>query len=127
SSFMSATFRLHLASFSLTSGNGADSPDFVRIEISIDNGVSYSQELTVVGGSTTTSNNKWDFSAIGEASTVYDGDNNATSIISFPGVNGKANLQISGIPNASNIRIRITMQNDQLNELWVIDDAEMYG
>lgn len=127
SSFTSATFRLHLASFSLTNGNGADSPDFVSIAISIDNGVSYSQELTVFGGSTTTSNNKWDFSALGEASTVYDGDNVATSIVSFTGVNGKANVQISGIPNASNIRIKILIHNDQTSELWVIDDAEIYG
>ncbi len=123
SSYFSATASFHLASFSGTSGNGADLGDTVFISISTDGGVSFSDEILIQGNS----NRRWDFNATGTANSNYDGDNSATVFTSPNGSTGIANVTISGIPNASNLVIKIIMLNNSANELWVIDDVEIYG
>lgn len=123
SSNSSATVSFFLASFAGTSGNGADSNDNVSVEISVDNGSSFSEEILISG----TGNAKWDFDATGTAIIVYDGDDIPTAFTSSNGSAGIATVQISGITNATDIIIRITMTNNSGNELWVIDDVKIEG
>lgn len=123
SSYFSASVRLHLASFSATSGNGADLSDTVIVSVSIDGGSTFSDEILIRGNS----NRRWDFNATGTANISYDGDNNATVFTSPNGNTGISNVEISGIPNANNVVVKIRMLNNSLNELWLIDDVEIYG
>lgn len=124
SSAVDATFRLRLASFAGSSGNGADPTDTVIISVSTDGGSTYSDELLVKGNSI---NRRWDFSASGSATTGYTGTNTAVEFASPGGASGISSLEITGIPNAANLYIKVEMLNNSNNETWVIDDAEIWG
>lgn len=124
SSAASATFKLRLASFSKNSGNGADNGDTVTISISTNGGFTYSEELLVKGAS---ANMKWGFDATGSATTSYSGSDTAVEFASSSGTNGISYLEITGIPNVSNLQIKVELLNDHSNEIWVIDDAEVWG
>ncbi len=123
SAYFSATVKLHLASFSTTSGNGADGTDTVVVSISTDGGTTFSDEIRITGSS----NRKWDFNASGVATVAYDGDNVFTSFTSPNGATGIANLEVTGVPNSANIVVKVTMLNNNVAELWVIDDVEVFG
>ncbi len=123
SGYSSATVNLHLASFSGTSGNGADNGDTVIVAISTDGGTTFSEEIRITGNS----NRRWDFNASGVATVAYDGDNVFSTFVSPSGATGITNVEITGIPNAVNVMIKITMLNNNANELWVIDDVEIFG
>jgi len=124
SSAASATFKLRLASFSLTPGNGANANDTVTISISTDGGTTYSEELLVKGAS---GNMRWGFDATGSATTSYSGTDTAVEFASSSGTNGISYLEITEIPNVSNLQIKVELHNNHSNEIWVIDDAEVWG
>ncbi len=123
-------FSVRLASFSGTTGNGADVSDYVTVSVSTDGGSSYSEELTVTGASA--ANARWSFtSGTGEAASVYDGNNSATSFApSGSGdrtTDGYSTLRITGLPSSSTLRIKIEARNNSSNEFWVLDDAKLIG
>jgi predicted extracellular nuclease/endonuclease I len=123
-------FSVRLASFSATSGNGAETSDYVKVFVSTDGGSNYSEELTVTGASA--SNARWSFtSGTGEASTVYDGDNTTTTFAPTGGgartTDGYSTLKVTGLPNSSTLRIKLEILNNSNNELWVLDDAILIG
>ena len=122
----SATFRLRLAAFSTTAGNGMDEGDYVIISIST-TGVSgsFSKELEIIGGVNIDSNNKWGFNSSGIAATIYDNDDSPTSYIADS--TGITYLEITGIPNSPNIAFKVEMRKNVTNEIWVIDNAEIWG
>lgn len=124
SSAASATFKLRLASFSVNNANGADDGDTVTISISTDGGSTYSEELLVKGKNY---NMRWGFDATGIATTSYSGTGTVVEFASSSGTDGISYLEITGIPNASDLRIKVVMTNDHSNEIWVIDDAEVWG
>lgn len=132
SSNTDATFKLRLAGFSFSAGNGMDNTDTVLVSIST-TGVSgtFSDELIIVGGSNSASNNTWGFTASRLAATNFDGNNIPLSMVAGTGNNsstgGISYLEINGIPNTSNLAIKITLLNNKANELWVIDDAQVIG
>lgn len=132
SSSVSGTFKIRLAGFSMNvTGNGMDATDTVIVSISTDSGANFSEEIIVKGGNNNSSNNKWDFDAQRVVTVTYDGNDNPTSFTSGGGNNstngGIAKLEITGIPNTETLVIRIDMKNTDRNELWVIDDAEIWG
>lgn len=111
-----------LASFSGSSGNGADGADKVEVLVSTDNST-WSSELSVKGKS----NAKWGFSGTGIASGVYDGDNNATvyepvSGGNLSGMNAYSKVVLSNLPVSPTLYIQIRMQNNSGNETWCIDN-----
>lgn len=125
SAYNSATFKLHLASFSSTATNGADATDDVYISVSTNNGVTFSNEIRITGNY----NTRYDFNATGVATVAYDG-NNIPLIATSPGgdtTEGIAKIEITGIPNATNLWFKVIMKNNLATELWVIDDVEVYG
>ncbi|MCH9659375.1 MAG: hypothetical protein K0U54_00540 [Bacteroidetes bacterium] len=124
SAYSDASVFLKLASFSKTSGNGADGSDYVDIYISLDGGVTFSLEMTVDSGGP---NRRWDYDATGNATHTYDGDNVTTTFSSTSGGTGISTLEINGIPNSANLLVGIIMENTDGNEIWIIDDVEVYG
>ncbi|WP_053970960.1 choice-of-anchor D domain-containing protein [Mangrovimonas sp. ST2L15] len=128
SSYSNIYFTCRLASFSATSGNGADGSDEVYFEISEDNGVTWSQEIEVQGNN----NAIWSFdTGTGTSLTTYDGDNNATIYTPSGGgyrtTDGYSTIVIDGLPNSNELRVRIIMTNNSANEYWIVDDAEIIG
>ncbi|MEQ3662026.1 MAG: choice-of-anchor D domain-containing protein, partial [Flavobacterium sp.] len=123
---ITATFKL--ASFSIGStGNGADGADAVTVEISPDGGASWFSTVRVLGNS----NAYWDYAATGNATTAYDG--NVTPVDFAPAgggsrtTDGFSNVEITGLPSVSNLRVRITLFNNSANERWLIDDFKVQG
>ena len=122
---------LNLATFSIGStSNGADALDNVTVAISLNNGGSWSNELQITGAST--NNSYWGYntgSAV--ASTTYDGDN-ASTVFSPTGsgnrtTDGYSELMVTIPDNATQVRVRVTMLNNNSNEVWVIDDITIAG
>lgn len=121
--YTSATLKFRLASFSINSpGNGADNGDYVDIYISDDNGATFSYELEITGNN----NSRYDFSSTGAYSLIYDGDNTAT-IVSSSNATAYSTIEITGLPATANLVVGIVMRNNDVNELWVIDNVEIYG
>lgn len=127
-----ATFRLRLAGFSKSEGNGMDSTDTVIISVST-TGTSgtFTKQLRIEGGDDLNSNNQWGFTAVRAVTTAWDTDDTPTSFTSgagdHPTTGGISFLEITGIPNSPTLAIKIEMLNDKENEIWVIDDAEIWG
>jgi hypothetical protein len=121
SSFTGVQMAIRLASFSIAStGNGADASDIVTVEVSPNGGSNYFSTVRVLGNS----NSNWAYSSSGNASTAYDGD---ATPVSFNATTGYGTITITGIPSANNVRIRITLLNDNAAERWVIDDFKVTG
>lgn len=132
SSYSNIGFSVRLASFSGTSGNGAELSDYVKISVSTDNGTTYSDELTVTGAANGFNNARWSFdSGTGIASVAYDG-NDATTTFTPAGsgartTDGYSTINVTGIPSSANLKIKIDLKNGGGNEIWVIDDAKITG
>ena len=117
-----------LASFSTGStGNGAEATDYAQIDISPDGGSTWYSQIRVTGNS----NACWSFSGgTAIASRAYS----TTAFSTFAPAGGAtrtsdgySTVEVSGLPQVSNLRIRITMLNDAANERWVIDDVVVEG
>ncbi len=114
---------LHLAGMSVDSSNGIDFNDTLKVAISVDNGINYSDELFVTGKN---NNQHWGFGANGSAYINYDGDNNPDAFPSLSGNLGISTLIIDNI-NVSQIKIKITLINNNPQERWVVDDLILSG
>lgn len=125
SSFNSARFQIRLASFSMNDTNGADVADTVFIAVSTNGGFSYSNEIRVTGNN----NSRYDFNSSGIATVAYDGNNVPLVAGSLSGdrTDGIAKIEITGIPNATDLMFKVSLFNNHVNEIWVIDDAEVFG
>lgn len=128
SAYTGVNLSFRLASFALTSGNGADGADNVQVEISTDGGATWSNEIQINGNN----NAKWSFaSGTGVAAAAYDGDNNPTNFApaggGFVTTDGYSTVSVNGLPAVATLRVRITLDNNSGNELWVIDDVEIEG
>lgn len=129
SSYTNIVLTFRLASFSISStANGADGPDYVRVEISPDGGTTYFNTLEVIGNS----NAFWAYSTgTGNASTNYDGNSSTVTFAPSAGGNrttdGYSTVTISNLPNSANVKIKITMLNNSANERWTIDDVRITG
>lgn len=126
--YSSITTTFKLASFSIGStGNGADGADDVTVEISPDGGTSWFSTVVVSGNS----NAQWAYSASGNATTAYDGNITPVGFSPAAGGNrttdGYSNVEITGLPSVSNLRVRITLFNNSANERWLVDDFKIQG
>lgn len=125
--YTGVSMSVRLAAFSINSTNGVDTGDIVTIEVSPNGGTNWYSTLRVLGNS----NAFWAYSATGNASTSYDG--NATPLDFQPSgggsrtADGYSTLTITGLPSVTNLRFRITLLNNDVNEIWVIDDFKVQG
>lgn len=126
SSAINPQLTFKLASFSISStGNGADGGDSVTVAISPDGGATWYQTLKIVGNL----NARWAFDATGEATTSYDGNTSpvATTASSGTSTSGPSNITITNLPSNANVRVSISMKNNDASELWLIDDFKVSG
>jgi hypothetical protein len=127
--YSSINLSFRLASFSIGSiTNGADVGEIVTVEVSPDGGTNYYSTARVLGRADAC----WSFAGgTGIATTAYDG--NATPV-NFQPTNGGLNttegystVNVTNLPETSNLRVRITLLNNANPELWVIDDFKVLG
>jgi hypothetical protein len=116
-----------LASFSIGSTtNGADATDIVKVEISTDDGTSWTEILQVKGYS----NAYWSYSG-GTGTALVDYSNFTTSQTFQPSAGGArttdgySTVKITNLPATNQLKVRITAVNNSPNELWVIDDFKI--
>src|SRR6476661_3333752 len=125
SNYTGVSVSVRLASFSVTSGNGADSGDLATLAISTD-GTTFNNQVQIKGGG----NSRWSFaSGTGTASRAY-----ATSAVTVTTAGGGtvtstgySTLTVTGITPTANMRVRVTLTNDDANEYWIIDDIVVSG
>lgn len=122
---------LRLGSFSNSAGaSGTDGSDNVRVSISKDNGTTWSDEIDIYGNS----NAKWSFaSGSATASNLYDG-NQSTSEANFKPISGGfqttdgySTIQINYLPLTTNLKLKITLLNDDTDEIWAVDNIILKG
>ena len=123
---ISMTFRV--AAFSIGSaGNGMDAADLVKVEVSPDGGTTWWNTLVINGNS----NCYWSYTATGNASTAYDGNNTPVAYAPAGGgsrtADGYSTATITSLPAISNLQFRITLLNNAGAEQWVIDDFQVNG
>ena len=124
-------FSIRVASFSGTSGNGADLVDHVEILVSTDDGATWSEELEVTGADSPY-NAKWSFdSGTGIAEVAYDGDNTKTTFTPASGgyrtTDGYSTMRITNLPSVEKLKIKIWVKNNSADEYWMLDDAKLIG
>jgi hypothetical protein len=118
-----SSFSFRLASLAGTSGNGADAGDNVIVAVSMDGGVTFSNELQVNGNN----NARWTYTGgTATATGNYDGNNTAITIAPSGGgtltTEGYSTVTLTGLPSSLNLVIRITLTNNDNNEFWVVDN-----
>lgn len=128
SNYSSATLKLRLGGFSNDASEGLDHGDYVTISVSTGGtGGTFVNQLRVRGGATGgDANNTWGFDATKTVSAAHGAS--MTEFISGSGNNdGISYIELTGLPNSSNLAVQIQMINDNSAEQWVIDDVEIYG
>jgi hypothetical protein len=129
SGYSSITMSLRVAAFSIGSAaNGMDGADIVTVEVSPNGGTNYYSTVRVLGNA----NAYWAYSTgTGNASTSYDGNASPVDFAPASGGNrttdGYSTISVTGLPETSNLRIRITLLNNATAEQWVVDDFKITG
>ena len=130
-SFKVAGFSLGSASNGMDDWNAAntstvlnaDKIDYVMVEISPDGGANWYAQAKVVSGEVDL---PWSFGSdkTVDGSRIYAADNNLTYFNSTSAARYSA-ISISGLPSVVNLKIRITAQDNALNESWILDDVRI--
>lgn len=113
-----------LAAFSrLTTSNGMDIGDNVKVEVSTD-GTNWSREIQINGYD----NARWSFGATQTvASKAYTGTN--TAQVFQPTQGGidtspaYGTISLTNLPKVQNLHVRIILLSDVVNELWAVDNV----
>lgn len=121
-----ASFNFRLASFSKTPSEGSENGDYVSVAVSTNGGNSWSNEVEITGSSQA----KWSFlSGVGVAQTTYSGTDFIVSftpnLSGFLTNEGYSVVRLTGLPKTSDLRIRLTVVNNNINEIWAIDDVSL--
>lgn len=129
------TFSFDVAAFSIASTtNGMENNDLVSVEISTDGGSTYATKLTLLGGNSSSGSNvRWAFNGTGTGTNSFSSSNinitssnsSTSSGITFTGTQAITKLSVTGIPNSSQLRVRIGLRNNVSSELWVIDNVQL--
>lgn len=113
---------VYLSSTSVTSGNGADNGDYVRIWANV-NGTGFPTDADIE--LTGTSNAKWDYNANLTATTVAGTSISNTAPQGGTNANNYATLVISIPDGSTSVAIKIEAHNNSPSELWNIDDVTL--
>lgn len=120
------SFNFRLSSLSKTPADGSENADYVSVAISTNGGISWSNEIQVTGSSQA----KWSF-ASGDAvaqSTFLGTDfivNYTPTTTGFLTTDGYSMVNINGLPKTNDLRIRLTIVNNNNNEIWAIDEVKL--
>ncbi len=110
-----------LALDSATSGSGADQTDFVRMDVSLDNGVTFSNEIGLAGNS----NTQMDYDPATTHSTTWTGANPSNinlGTTASPRSRAELTIPAGTITNASQVVLRFTFQSNRGDEFVGLDD-----
>jgi len=129
-SYTSKYVEFRLASWSIGStANGAETSDAVNLDVSFDNGATYSNEIQVTGNL----NAYWHYSTgTGLATAVYDGNNTPTTFAPGATAGNKTTDGYSTVhldlPNGcTQVRIRVRATNNAGTERWTVDEVKLIG
>ena len=133
----SISFRLANVSSTNSSAYFNDMTAFVSVEVSLNNGNTYSQELLLKASNSTNNGTYWGYNATGIASTTFDGNNVPTTFTpSSAGIrttDGYSKLEVKLPDTCSVVSFRIMLQPaaqgvSSLNfSAWIIDDVKITG
>lgn len=120
-----AIITFKVAAFATTGSNGVDNLDHVTTAVSINNGVTWHDQVRVNGASS--NNSSWPYSATGIASRVYS---TSSATVFAPAASG---LDLAGpatviikVPNTTNqVMLRITSRSSMAVEQYCIDNVEI--
>ncbi len=108
-----------------TGSQGLDIGDYIQIETSVDSGLNWSKEAKLSGFN----DSRWSFAATGVFDAIYTGTNNSASLDSRMGnadlAAGIATINLKSLPASTNLLIRITMVNNDTDEIWAIDNIKI--
>jgi Carboxypeptidase regulatory-like domain len=110
-----------LALDSATSGSGTDQTDFVRMDVSLDNGVIFSNEIGLGGNA----NTQTDYDPATTHSTTWTGANPSNinlGTTSNPRSRAELTIPAGTITNASQVVLRFTFQSNRGDEFVGLDD-----
>ena len=101
----------------------ADKLDYVLVEVSPDDGVTWYHQAKVVSGEL---NLPWSFGSTGttSGSRNYASDSNLTYFNSTSAARYSA-ITITNLPAVTNLKVRISAQNNAVNESWILDDVRI--
>lgn len=121
-------FEAKIGSYSKTPSEGSENGDYVLISISSNGGFSWSNELKITGSS----QSKWSLAGgLGQATSSYTGTDITADFTptmnGFVTTEGYAYINISNLPKSSSLLIRITIVNNNSNEVWAIDDIKLWA
>ena len=114
-----------VSSTSITSGNGADTGDTVRVYVALD-GAAFggAADITLNGNG----NAQWGYDAALAAATVPGMPITVVSPQSGgPNTNNYAQLAVILPDAATSIAIRVVAQNNSTSEVWNVDDIQVMG
>jgi len=126
--FKDVAFSASLGSYALVTSDGSDLLDHVTLSVSTNGGLSWSDEIKVNGSSDA----KWSFtSGSAVANSVYSatgitanftptGNNYRTS-------DGYGTIVLTGLPSTEDLRIRLTIVNNDEDEIWAVDNVQLTG
>ncbi len=140
SNYNNVNLSLRVAPLALTAGQGLDVNDYVSIEVSKDGGVNWSIESILNGYN----NSRFEFLTSGQKifNTYYTGSNSgvSTSTKSLPsctagclgtqtssGTYAYSQINLNNLPIVSDLRIRLVIYCDNVNELWAVDNIKIEG
>lgn len=100
-----------------------DKADFVLVEISPDGGATWYQQAKVISGEM---NLPWSFGSDGtkSGSRIYSANNDLTYFTSTSASQYSA-ITIQNLPAVSQLKVRLTAQDNAINESWIIDDVKI--
>jgi hypothetical protein len=110
-----------LALDSATSGSGADQTDFVLMGVSLDNGVTFSNEIGLAGNA----NTQMDYDPATTHSTTWTGANPSNinlGTTAAPRSRAELSIPAGTITNASQVVLRFTLQANRGDEFVGLDD-----
>lgn len=126
STFQDVALDLKIGGFSANDFQGLDVSDWLTVFVSGDGGATWSREVIVKGNN----NSIWGITAGGSTFTnpfkgldiPYEVQANNNSV-----GNGVRVLTLSNLPQTTQLRIKIEMDIDRDDEIWVIDDVRLRG
>lgn len=123
-----ASLSIKLGSFAASTSEGSENSDYVTVAISNNGGNTYSNEIEVTGSSQA----KWSFnSGVALAESTYSGTDISVSFSpsgsGFRTSDGYGTIILNGLPQTADLRVRLTVVNNQSNEIWAIDNVTLLG
>lgn len=121
--YTSMQLDIYLSSTSLSTGNGADGSDNIRVYVDLSgNGYPASPDVTINGNS----NARWGYNATQTASTTA-GTPLSVSATSGTSTSNYSKIEITIPDGTTSVALQILALNNATNEVWNIDDIELTG